>query len=267
MKYHFKVLGVALLLLCSCGSKEEKTVTEKPLPIDNEIIEAPTGFTQLFNGKDFAGWNILTMKENAIPDQFTVEKGIIHVYSSHEPNTEQSFACLITDEEYENYILTLEYKWGQKKFKPRASDVRDAGVLFHVYREDIFWPFGAECQIQEGDTGDVWLIGTKGSSTVRKSNRNYGSEGEIYTRGGENEYDSFARSSYWGIPGWNQLELEVKGGHAKFKVNGKLVNEVFDLKQFDNTSKEWVPLTKGKIGIQAEGAEIYYRNIFIKPIG
>jgi len=45
-----------------------------------------------------------------------------------------------------------------------------------------------------------------------------------------------------------------------------LVNEVLDLEKFDEETKEWQPLTKGKIVLQAEGAELFYRNVFIKSL-
>jgi len=223
--FHLSLLFLFLLAL-SCAPKETKT--EKIDPINNP----PEGFEMLFNGENFDGWHITTEDKEAKKNQFSVVDGMIHAYKEHENNSTQTFASLITNKEYENFILTLEYKWGEKKFKPRHEYVRDAGVLYHVWKEDVFWPYGAECQIQEGDTGDIWLIGTRGTSKVRQANRNYGPDGEPTTRGGENTYDSFARNSYWGKAGWNKIELVVKGDHATYKVNGKLVNEVFDLEKY-----------------------------------
>jgi hypothetical protein len=54
---------------------------------------------------------------------------------------------------------------------------------------------------------------------------------------------------------------ECRGGHsAKTKVVMKLYNsrQPFEGKE--------IPLTKGKIQIQTEGAEVYYRNIQWQPI-
>jgi hypothetical protein len=52
---------------------------------------------------------------------------------------------------------------------------------------------------------------------------------------------------------WNQYEIQVNGNHFKLFVNGKLVNE--------GKNGE---LSKGKIALQSEGAEIHFRNIEIK---
>ena len=185
-----------------------------------------------------------------------------------EGNSKQPFGELITEKEYENYILSLEYKWGDKKFKPRDENVRDAGVVFHVFDEDIFWASGAECQIQEGDTGDLWLIGVRGSTTIDFSNQHYDPKGDTFTKGEDpkKRYQSFPRNWFWEKTGWNKIVIEVKEDTAKFMVNGKVVNEVFDLARYDEDSKEWKPLTKGKILLQAEGAEIFYRNIYLKSL-
>ena len=193
---------------------------------------------------------------------------MIRTHKNLEANTLQPFGELITEKEYKNYILSVEYKWGEKKFKPRDEAVRDAGVLFHAFDEDIFWASGAECQIQEGDTGDLWLIGVRGSTKIESSNGHYALDGDTITKGEDpkKRYQSFPRNWFWETSGWNKIVIEVKEDNAKFIVNGKVVNEVFNLARYHEDSNEFKPLTKGKILLQAEGAEIYYRNIFIKSL-
>jgi hypothetical protein len=80
---------------------------------------------------------------------------------------------LITLKSYSRYVLSLEYKWGERKFAPRNEFVRDAGIIFHMHGPDVIWPSGVECQIQEGDTGDLWTINTQAISTVQPNIRNY----------------------------------------------------------------------------------------------
>src|SRR5438876_3153565 len=55
---------------------------------------------------------------------------------------------------------------------------------------------------------------------------------------------------------WNQYEITCQGDTIKLVINGKLVNE--------GTNAE---LTKGKILLQSEGAEIHFRNVELKPLG
>ena len=69
------------------------------------------------------------------------------------------------------------------------------------------------------------------------------------------------------MPGeWNTLEIVVKGDTATHIVNGFVNMRAKDFKQWDEPSKSWVRLGHGKIAIQAEFAEIYYRNIRIRPL-
>jgi hypothetical protein len=62
------------------------------------------------------------------------------------------------------------------------------------------------------------------------------------------------------------VELTVDGDHAVFRVNGHIVNEAIDMKQWDSDTKSWKPLTEGSILLQAEGAEISYRNIALTAL-
>jgi hypothetical protein len=119
---------------------------------------------------------------------------------------------------------------------------------------------------QEGDLGDLWIIGARASTKVDAS-EHYDPKGELRTKGElENKYHRFSRFYSWEVPGWNKVEVEVNGDHATFTINGKLVNEAIDMKYWDADMESWQPLTKGKILLQAEGAEIFYRNVFIKTL-
>ncbi|WP_273567831.1 3-keto-disaccharide hydrolase [Maribacter halichondriae] len=271
MKFSVSILLYIIpTIFLSCNSENNTTEASKAESSTTEVSlnNPPEGYETLFNGKDFNGWNIITDNEQSDVELFSVEGGMIHTYKNLEANSVQPFGELISEKEYENYILSVEYKWGEKKFKPRDEAVRDAGVLFHGFDEDIFWASGAECQIQEGDTGDLWLIGVRGSTKLESSNQHYAPDGDTFTKGEDpkKRYQSFPRNWFWEKEGWNKVIIEVKENSAKFMVNGKLVNEVFDLEYYDEVSKEFKPLTTGKILLQAEGAEIYYRNIFIKSL-
>jgi len=231
---------------------------------ESGLLKQPDqGFDFLFNGRDLSGWHVFTDNKGKDPNLFKAENGMIHAYPGQTPNTLQSFGGIATDKNYDSYILSLEYRWGENKYEPRVNFVRDAGIIFHVHGPEEIWPNGVECQIQEGDTGDIWVIGCQVTSKVEPFTRNYSSEGALATRGSvESRYNRFHRSYMWETPGWNKVVIEVDGDHANYFVNGKLVNEVLQMKYQDG--EEWKPLLSGKILLQAEGAEIYYRNIQLK---
>ncbi len=221
----------------------------------------------LFNGKNLDGWYQIANDQGTEKNLFTVEKGMVRTYASQKAGSQQSFGALITNQEYENYELNLEYKWGEKKFKPRENDVRDAGVLFHIFGEEIIWPGGIECQIQEGDTGDLWIVKARASTKIDPYRRNFDPKGIFQTIGNSpKEFNKSPRSFCWEQPGWNKVRILVKGDFAQFFINDKLVNEAIDMKRWDENKKEWVSLTKGKILLQAEGSEIFYRNITIQSL-
>lgn len=222
----------------------------------------------LFDGQSLAGWYVVVDGQGRVADQnlFVPKAGEISVYPVHEANSPQPFAALITNSEYENYHLFLQYKWGNKKFKPRDNAKRDAGVLYHQHGKDIIWPSSVECQIQEEDTGDIWLVRTKGTVTMSKSTNCYDVEGTPVTRGKKGKISRFRRSHCREQPGWNTVELKVKGDSAQYFVNGHLVNAVTDLKYWDDQEEKMLPLTKGRIALQAEGAELIYRDIKIRAL-
>jgi hypothetical protein len=223
----------------------------------------------LFNGQDLSGWKVAVGDKGLVERQdiFVVRDGLIHVYPTQEHGSKQPYAGIVTERTYGHYRLSLEYKWGENKFQPRLDMVRDAGIMFHVHGPVTMWPNSVECQIQEGDTGDLWIVGAQASSPVQDVIRNHSPRGKIETRGGlQPRFARFHRAYSWETPGWNTVVVEVHGDQAWFFVNGQLVNEARDMKRWDEAQKQWVPLDHGPILLQAEGAELFYRNIRIEEL-
>lgn len=254
-----------LVFLSSCKEeKKDKVATTESISNTHTLGK---GEIKLFNEKNFEGWYFVAKDSSfsgGINALFEIEDGVIHVLGKPENNSEQSFAGIVTEEEYDNYDLYLEYKWGDKKFKPRDTMVRDAGILFHMHGPDVIWPSSVECQIQEGDTGDIWAINTQVTSKVQNVILNYSPNGDSITRGGKGiNFSRFHRGYDWEKPHgeWNQLKIEVAGDYAKYTLNGQVVNEAIDMKYWNEKTNTMEPLTKGKILLQAEGAEIYYKNV------
>jgi hypothetical protein len=96
----------------------------------------------LFNGKDPG------RIRNRV---FKVEERLIHISG-------QEFGALTTEKEFENYRLTVKFRWGTKKWPPREKAARDSGILVRCDGPDKVWTQSIECQIQEHDCGDFWLV-------------------------------------------------------------------------------------------------------------
>jgi hypothetical protein len=58
----------------------------------------------------------------------------------------------------------------------------------------------------------------------------------------------------------------VRGDTATYIVNGFVNMRVTDLKRWDAATETWLPLDHGRIALQAEYAELFYRNIRIRPL-
>ncbi len=227
----------------------------------------------LFNGKDLDGWYtwLPSTGKNIDPKGvFKVEHGVLHILDIPVTNEQQEFGYVATDKEYSNYRLRFQYRWGSKRFAPRANQPRDSGLLYHFVGPDGIWPRSVECQVQEGDTGDFYLLGgTVLITTVESLNpgpRKYKEDGVTYET--QPEFDQIIRSgTYDSVTDWNTVEVIVSGDTAVHVVNGSVNNRGTRMRQGDPSDPtNFMPLTKGRILFQAEGAEVFYRNIEWKPL-
>ncbi|MDH3652336.1 MAG: DUF1080 domain-containing protein, partial [Saprospiraceae bacterium] len=201
-------------------------------------------FSSIYNGTNFDGW-YLYLRDRPIDEDpkkvFQIRpNGSIHVSG-------EEFGYLMTEKIYQDFYLKLEFKWGEKKWPPRLDQRRDSGICYHVPdgTTDMIWPKSLECQIQEGDVGDIWLID---STTVQMTNGQF-------TRPGNFQRVVKQRDAEKPNGEWNTVEVVSIDGHNRHIVNGVLVNESFKGSEHE-----------GRILIQSEGAEIFYRNIEIKEL-
>ena len=237
----------------------------------------------LFNGKNLEGWSVFVEKQPAGSDPsqiFQVIDGVIHVYRSAPEGSAQPFGYLATKKVYSHYRLELEYRWAEKKFQPRADKVRDSGLLYHVAQKEGVWPRSIELQIQERDVGDIFTVNTRVHSTVDpqkippdEPNQWSGAQYMAPEQGGVEHGiggDWIARIRKSGThehEGWNTVELIVEGDRAVHIINGQINNRCFAFEQPDpDHPGKFIPLRDGRIALQAEGAEVLYRNIVLTPL-
>jgi hypothetical protein len=268
--------GILVLLSSSSSSFAERVSNPTPAAADERWI-------QLFNGKDLKGWSTFLQKQNKNEDPskvFQVQNGAIHVYGNRSAGTVVPAGYLASDAEFANYHLRLEYKWGAKKFAPRDKQRRDAGLLYHVTAPDVIWPRCIECQIQENDTGDCFTVrGTQLSASIEMENIETPGGFKLLPRYkpedrggkqqtvGEGGIARIVKSSIHERDGWNMVELIIRGcDDTVHIVNGHTVFNGSDLRQLNAKNKSWEPLTHGRIALQAEFAEVFYRNVEIRPI-
>ncbi|MEO5772500.1 MAG: DUF1080 domain-containing protein [Sphingomicrobium sp.] len=267
---------VAIIFVCLPAEARPPRPRTPAAPVINKIPGAvpDSAWTPLFNGKDLTGWTAAYAKEpldgRPASALFAVENGTIHAYPTEPDGSEQVQAFIETNVDYKDYRISLEYKWGTKKFPPRMDLVRDAGLVYHIYENPEFnWPHGVEAQIQEGDTGDLWAISSLATSSILPETQRYArhADGGVSVRVGTYEgYERIRHGALNEVPGWNTLEVIVRGDTSTHIVNGFVNMRTTNLKKWDSARKAWVPLTHGRILLQAEYAEVYYRNIRIRPL-
>ncbi|TAF94980.1 MAG: DUF1080 domain-containing protein [Cytophagales bacterium] len=63
---------------------------------------------------------------------------------------------------------------------------------------------------------------------------------------------------------WNTIEVICWGDSSVHIVNDKVVMRLFNSRKVENGQR--IPLKKGTIALQSEGAELFYRNIVVKSL-
>jgi hypothetical protein len=195
---------------------------------------------------------------------------------------------IATRDTYRNYRLVVEFRWGPVTWGNRRNAARDSGVLVHCQGPDGNtgadgngpWMRSIEAQIIEGGVGDFILVaghdtGKRLTPTLRaKAGQDRDGEA-IYDPRGEPRVFETGRINWWGrdvdwqdrlgfrgrqdvespLGGWTRMEVIADGDKITTLVNGQVVNEG------DHAS-----LTDGRIMIQSEGAEIFFRKIDVEPL-
>ncbi|MBX3253737.1 MAG: DUF1080 domain-containing protein [Chitinophagaceae bacterium] len=242
------------------------------------------GWTSLFNGKDLTGWDTYLRATNIIGyvddpnlpyeppiglnndplNVFTISNGILRISG-------EAWGAMTTKKSYSNYHIRFETKWGEQKYFPKDTALRDAGLLFHCTGPFDFaskcWMRSLEMQVEESNIGDYYDV--------------YGGAPEFQVSDGIGtlhekvpQYDAFAplkrglwrvhRSGNFESPHgeWTRSELVARQADVVFIVNGFVVNRLYNIFRQDLNRQ----VTSGKLQFQSEGAEHYFRMIEIRPL-
>lgn len=187
------------------------------------------------------------------------------------------YGCIFTRDEYENFHLRLKTKWGTKKWDPRLDEAMDSGILYFSQGEcgvDYWraWMLSQEFQVMEHSMGDYWSIA---NSQVTTKALKKGTAGAyrydatappiaIGSGTGNQGYCQAGGDFEKPMGEWNTLELICFGGKSLHIVNGKVVNVFTSSGYTVNGIVE--PLTHGRIQLQSEAAEVFYKEIEIREL-
>ncbi|WP_118194081.1 3-keto-disaccharide hydrolase [Albibacterium indicum] len=230
----FKILSiVSMIALVSCSSANK--------------ISGDDGWVDLFDGETTNGWHTYGKEEAGAA--WEVVDGSL--YLNVEGKSKEDRGDLVTDKEYENYHLKLEWK---------ISEGGNSGIIFNVHEDKdkygATYSTGPEMQVLDNDKH---------------------ADGKIHKHRTGDLYDLIASSSEPMKPvgEWNQAEIISNQGELEFILNGV---SVVKTTMWDDSWKELIAgskfadwpgfgtYRKGKIALQDHNDPVWYRNIKIKEL-
>lgn len=182
----------------------------------------------IFNGKDITGWRVW-LENDAKP-----EKPVWSVADSVLKFDTTLRGYIITEKEYSNYHLHVEWRW-----PVGAVGRSNSGVLVHTQPPDYIWTKSFEVQLQTNNAGQVVGMDLDIPDAPMLQNRK--------------RAPRLTNPSEKPIGEWNMADIHCKGNTIEVFINGTKQNYVDKL-----------PISEGKICLQMEGFPIEFRNIWLE---
>jgi hypothetical protein len=238
------VSGAALVLLCAgaagcAGAGGATGAAGAAVSADGAgaagavLAPASARATPLFNGRDFAGFELVTVPASPLVASFVMrDDGVI-------ASTGQPTGYLATTASYENFRLHVEWRWSGKP--------GNAGVLLHIQGgpKDRAWPLSLQVQTKNGNVGDV--LPMAGASFAEPLTSAPGAATPIKGFTGTN--------SERPVGEWNSADIVSRDGTLAVSINGIAQNRVSGATPH-----------AGKIGFQLEGTPFDMRKVTIERL-
>jgi hypothetical protein len=212
--------------------------TDAPAP---PVAITPDKHVELFNGKDFTGWefNMQVGRSTvaAATADWSVGDGLIKCVGK--PN-----GYIRTAQAYKDYKVTVEWR-----FPPGKAG--NTGVMVHMTAPEMMspWPKCVECQGLHAFMGDFWFW--NGASFA-------GLDSLPVEKLRDKKKNSLARPGpdlEKPVGEWNTYAVVCQGDTVTIFVNDQQVNKLSGCN-----------LTSGYIGLQSEGAGLEIRKVYIDPL-
>ncbi len=246
----------------------------------------------LFNQRDLAGWDTYLASPVEGKPPLGINRDPMGVFTVIEHDgakvirvSGEVYGALTSHGSFSNIHIRVEYKWGQKKWPPRAEPrhYRDSGILYWCVGPhgagSGAWMRSVEYNVMEKGMGQWWgVAGTYVDIEGRKvtlerepavpyRGESKGEECILYVPGGPQF------TTYEGITSmldpekageWNVAEVIAWGNAGIHLLNGEVVLVLMN-PRYQQQGREYA-LTHGRIQLQSEAAELYYRKIEVREI-
>ncbi|MCB9051190.1 MAG: DUF1080 domain-containing protein [Lewinellaceae bacterium] len=234
--------------------KPGRTVDNPPAFPLNTLAEAEKadGWKLLFDGRTTNGWH--TWKKKTVGSSWIIEDGALKINAVRQPDGSlrpEDGGDLVTDQEFENYELRLEWK---------ISPCGNSGIMFNVVEAEKYdypWQTGPEMQIIDNTCHpDARFESHRAGCLYDMVSVKY----ETVKPAGE----------------WNKVRIIIRDGKSQFWLNGRRVasfemfNGEWD-RMIRNSKFKDMPdfgkARKGRICLQDHNdAIVWFRNIKIKEL-
>jgi hypothetical protein len=196
-------------------------------------VNAQTKTIELFNGTNLDGWGFVLNKPEVKPaDVFSVKNGVIAIAGD-------PFGYMYTEKEYSDYHLHVEWRW--------PVEASNSGIFLFVQDEKKVWSNAIECQLSAGDAGSFVLLA---GSDLAEFQLPAGQQRPAFPVLKKKEASSENPTGEW-----NNADITCENGTITVYING-----VFQNKGTNSLHKQ------GRIALQSEGKEVWFRNVRITPL-
>ena len=187
--------------------------------------------TDLFNGRDFSGWELVTTPAAPVAASFSVLPGGV-IASTGTPT-----GFLATTASYRNYRLHAEWRWSGKP--------GNGGVLLHISPGpfDRAWPYSLQVQTKNGSVGDLLPMAGARFSEALTAGTAVPSKVRL------------AADSERPVGEWNSCDIVSRDGTLEVTINGVPQNKVSGAQP-----------AAGRIGFQLEGTAYELRSVTITEL-